>query len=180
MGLFKSKEQKLKEKEEKEKLKQEQAIQPLIDKGIKPSKIIELPVIVAEHEYRYFVVDTENKKWCYVTKLFNKSKKSYDEIIKIFDFNDFVNYEIVEEKENSNIVMSNLPGSVASYDNSSITKYEAFITTNSKEIDDSSITIPFIWHPVGIIYGNNTPAYNRAKQVADDMKVILEYIKNNK
>lgn len=180
MGLFKSKEQKLKEKAEKARIRQEQAIQPLIDKGIKPSKVIDFPVVMEEYQYRFFVVDTENKKWCISTNLFNKTTKSYDNEIKIFDFSDFVNYEIIEGKEKNDIITS-LPagyGMLASSttDLSLITRYEVFITTTLKEIDDSSLTLPLIWATTNI----TAPLYKQAKTVAEEMKKTLEYIKNNK
>lgn len=180
MGLFKSKEQKMKEKAEKARIRQEKAIQPLIDKGIKPSKIIDFPVVMEEYQYRFFIVDTENKKWCISTNMFNKTTKSYDKEIKIFDFSDFVNYEIIEEKEKNDIITS-LPagyGMLASSttDFSIITKYEVFVTTNLKEIDDSSLTLPLIWATTNI----TAPLYKQAKEVADEMKKVLEYIKNNR
>lgn len=180
MGLFKSKEQKLQEKEEKEKLKQEQAIQLLIDKGIKVSKIIDLPVMLDEYEYRYFVVDTENKKWCYITKLFNKSTKTYDETLKIYDFSDFVNYEIIEEKEKNDIITSMPAGygmrASTTTDLSYVNRYEIFVTTKVKEINESSLTLPLIWTTTNI----SALLYKKAKKIADDMKLVLEYIKNNK
>ena len=115
---------------------------------------------------------------------FNQTKKNYDETLKIFDFSDFINYEIIEDKNDNSASVPNFPmtytSGLTTLDNSAITKYEAFITTKSKEIDDSSLTIPFIWHDVGRIYGVNTPAYNKTKQLAEEMKNVLEYIKNNK
>lgn len=149
---------------------------------LKQEGFIANKVICNVYSHTIFAVDTENKKWCsfedkdYYVKLEKHPKLDID----TYTFNEFVKYDIqmVDGKswdfKNGVLVGGTFIGTTTTHQ--PINQMKVIITTNSKDIDKSSVVVKL---SNGIVnYG--TSGYNQIISIMEELQKIFEYILNNK
>lgn len=175
MGLFKSKEEKLREKEELREEIKKVWLKPYIESGFNVSKAIYIPDYQSkknEEKDICVIVDTKNKQWAYTSKkLFN------EDIVKTFSFKDVIKYDLTDNKDNI------APIDVGGVFNSGIyTKigtteinrkhYKFVVYMKSDDIDNATITL---LNQDG--YSLTIPEFDK---IMEDLIKTFEYIKENK
>lgn len=175
MGLFKSKEEKLREKEELREANKKIWLAPYIEKGFSISKSIYIPDYnskKSEINDACVIIDTENKKWAYT------SRKLYESgIVKIYDFNEFVKYDAQRNDNNidsikgSGYIIGNMYNQIETGTIKRIS-YKFVVFTNSNSIDDTSIVL---LSQDG--YSLTIPEYDN---IMEELTKTFEYITNNK
>ena len=149
-------------------------VQLLKDIGINANK-----VIYNVYSHTIFAVDTNNKKWCAFEdkEYYNKLEKHSKLNVETFDFSEFLKYEI--QMVDGKTWGFNTGGNAfigATDIHKSINDMKVIITTNSKDIDKSSVVVKLA---KGVV-NQGTSGYNQIMSIMEELQKVFEYILNNK